>query len=132
MIVLDASVVIDLLLNIQPQATAISSRIATSRQLYAPHLIDAEVGQVLRRYALRGEISSTQAATALRELQAFPLQRYAHTPLLERAFELRDNVTVYDALYIVLAEGLGATLLTRDAALAVIPGHSAAVELVPS
>ena len=93
-------------------------------------VLDASVGQVLRRHVRRRELSATRAKVALGDLTALPLQRYPLLPLLARAFELRDRATVYDALYLALAERAGAPLLTRDARLADVPGHSAAVEVV--
>lgn len=130
MIVLDASAIIELLLNLKPGAPIVAKRIADEAPaLYAPHLLDAEVGQVLRRFVLRGELGADDAVEALADLRDLPITRIAHGPLLNRAFELRDNATVYDALYLVLAESIQAPLLTADAALAKVPGHSAQVEL---
>lgn len=85
---------------------------------------------MLRRHVCRRELSVARARVALEDLAALPLQRYPLLPLLVRAFELRDNATVYDALYLALAEHARAPLLTRDARLANVPGHSAAVEVV--
>ncbi len=131
MIVLDASVVVDLVLNVDPAATRIAQRIVQETPgLCAPHLLDAEVGQVLRRFCLRGDIAAGRAVHALDDFLALPIERCPHTPLLQRSFELRDNATVYDALYLALAEGLDAPLLTRDSALANIPGCTARVEVV--
>jgi predicted nucleic acid-binding protein len=131
MIVLDASVVVDLLLDLPPYAGRIVTRIREEAPaLVAPHLLDAEAGQVVRRYVLRGEVSVADAEAALEDLAALPITRYPHTPLIARAFALRANATVYDALYLVLAEALAAPLLTRDTALATIPGHGAQVEVV--
>ena len=131
MIVLDASAVLDLLLNLEPRAAAIRRRLfEESPGLLTLHLLDAEVGQVLRRHVRRHELSTARAKAALEDLTALPLQRYPLLPLLARAFELRDNATVYDALYLALAENAGAPLLTRDARLAKVPGHSAAVEVL--
>ncbi len=131
MIVLDASVVVDLLLGIQPHARAITARVRDEApDLAAPHLMDAEVGQVLRRFVLAGRVDGTRAELALEDLAALPLVRYPHARLLPRALELRDNATVYDALYLALAEGLGAPLLTRDAALGEVPGVRARVEVI--
>jgi predicted nucleic acid-binding protein len=90
-------------------------------------LLDAEVGQVLRRLVASRALSAPRARDALDDLAALPIQRFAHGPLLARAFDLRHNTTIYDALYLVLAEGLRAPLLTRDRALASIPGHRAKV-----
>jgi len=130
-IVLDASVVVDLVLDLPPYAGRIATRIQQEAPaLVAPHLLDAEVAQVVRRYVLRGEVSAADAEAALADLAALPITRYPHTPLLLRAFALRANATVYDALYLVLAEALAAPLLTRDTALATIPGHGAQVEVV--
>lgn len=131
MIVLDASVVIDLLLDTRGAADAIRERVrADAKGLAAPHLLDAEVGQVLRRFVLAGQLLPERAEDALQDLADLPLIRHAHGPLLGRAFELRDNATIYDGLYLALAEGLEAPLLTRDSALASAPGHRARVEVV--
>jgi predicted nucleic acid-binding protein len=125
--VIDASTAIDLLLEIEPHAGSIARLIAGEGPLAAPHLLDAEVGQVLRRLVIGRALSAPRARDALDDLAALPIQRFAHGPLLARAFELRQNTTIYDALYLVLAEGLRAPLLTRDRALAAIPGHRAKV-----
>jgi predicted nucleic acid-binding protein len=125
--VIDASSAIDLLLEIEPHAGSIARLIAGEGPLAAPHLLDAEVGQVLRRLVISRALSAPRARDALDDLAALPIQRFAHGPLLARAFELRQNTTIYDALYLVLAEGLRAPLLTRDRALSAIPGHRAKV-----
>jgi predicted nucleic acid-binding protein len=111
----------------------ISQRIAgEAPALYAPYLLDAEVGQVLRRWVLRGELSADRALVAIEDFWALPICCYPHKPLLERAFEFRNNTTIYDALYITLAEGLDVPLLTRDQALANTPGTFAKIELIPN
>lgn len=131
MIVLDASAVLEFLLAPSPRSRAIAERIrAEAPQLAAPHLLDAEVGQVLRRYVRAGEVAAERAVAAMEDLLALPLVRYPHGPFLVRAFGLRGNATFYDALYLVLAEALGAPLLTRDRALARVPGHRARVEVI--
>ena len=129
MIVIDASAAIDLLVH-GPGAAAISARVKKARALAAPHLLDAEVGQVLRRFERSGAITLAEANAAAADLNALPITRYAHVPLFARAFDLRHDVTFYDALYLVLAEAIGAPLLTRDAALSQVPGHGATVELI--
>ena len=130
MIVLDASAVIDLLLNLSPRSDWVRERIAEcSPQLHAPHLLDAEIAQVLRRYVIKGEIKAQDAVAMIEDYAQLSIVKHSHLPLIHRAFELRDNVTIYDALYLVLAEMLGATLLTSDSALARVPGHRAKVEL---
>ena len=129
MLVLDASVVIDYLLWRLPHAPTIAARIrAAALDLAAPELIDVEVAQVLRRFVLRGELGAHQADAALQLLVGMPIARYPHAPLIRRAFQLRDNTTVYDATYIALAEALEGTLLTLDARLATVPGHRATIE----
>jgi predicted nucleic acid-binding protein len=130
MIVIDASAVLEALLHM-PAATAVEARLfAPSETLHAPHLLDVEVAQVLRRFAARGEIAPERGRSALADLADFPLQRYPHDLLLPRIWELRDVVTAYDAAYVALAEALDAPLLTRDRRLAAASGHRARVELV--
>lgn len=130
MIVLDASAAIEVLLN-APLAPRISQRIfRLGESLHAPHLIDVEVAQVLRRFARLGEIEPRRAGQALDDLADLPLVRYPHTMLLPVVWALRHNATAYDAAYLVLSEALGATLVTCDQALASIPGHRARVEVI--
>ncbi|HMF06036.1 MAG TPA: type II toxin-antitoxin system VapC family toxin, partial [Methylocella sp.] len=92
--------------------------------------LDVEVAQVIRRYAANGEIDSERGRSALADLADFPLRRYPHDFLLPRVSDLRTNLTAYDALYVALAEALGAPLITRDQRLAATAGHHAKVELV--
>jgi predicted nucleic acid-binding protein len=127
--VLDASVVLEVLLR-TPDSDAIANRILTSREpWHAPHLLDLEVAQMLRRYVARGEIAEPRGREALEVLAVFPLTRYPHEPLLGRIWALRESLTAYDAAYVALAEALGVTLLTRDQRLARAPGIRARVEL---
>ena len=113
-----------------PKADQLMDRIfADAQTRHAPELLDVEVTQVLRRYERNGGMSSARALQALSDLADFPIVRYAHAPLLERAWQLRRNVTAYDAVYIALAEALGAVLLTCDKALVGIPGVRARVQL---
>lgn len=129
MIVVDASAVLEVLLQ-TPAAGAVSKRIFESREtLHAPHLLDVEVAQVLRRYARSGTLSPRRGAEAIEDLLDLPVSRYPHDVLLPRIWQLRHNVTAYDAAYIALAEALGATLVTRDRALAAAPAR-ARVEVV--
>jgi predicted nucleic acid-binding protein len=130
MIVVDASAVLETLLR-TPNAEAVERRLFDQSQtLHAPHLLDVEVAQVLRRYAGNGEIDGERGRTALADLADFPLRRYPHDFLLPRVWDLRKNLTAYDAVYIALAEALDAPLLTCDRRLATAPGHQARVELV--
>ena len=130
MIVPDASVVLELLLRTEA-AARIEDRLLDPREsLHAPHLLDLEVAQVLRRYVARGDMRPERGRLALELFARFPFTRYSHEPLLGRIWLLRQNLTAYDAAYVALSEGLGATLLTRDARLADSPGHRADVELI--
>jgi predicted nucleic acid-binding protein len=131
MIVLDACIVVDFLLDIVPFNRQITARIeAEAHQLAVPHLLDIEVTQVLRRFVLRGTITHKRASGAIEDLSDLPVVRYPHTPMLSRIFQLRDNLTAYDATYVALAEYLGAGLLTKDAAFKSIPGSAVAIELL--
>jgi predicted nucleic acid-binding protein len=129
LIVIDASCVIDLLLR-GPAFATIAARVQRARSLAAPHLLDVEVGQVLRRLERARLIQVGEVAAAVQDLAVLPVTRFAHGPLLGRALDLRNNVTVYDAMYLVLAEATGAPLVTRDRALATVPGHGATVEVI--
>lgn len=127
MIVIDASVVGHWLLTDQP--SQLPTSLGADVELAAPHLIDAEVAHTIRRHLLMGLISVDRAEIALQDLMVLPIVRYPHTMLLPRAFSLRDNATIYDALYLALAEALEATLLTRDKALKTVPGIDVSVEV---
>ena len=129
MIVLDASAAVDWLLQTSA-GRQIEKRIFSRNQsLHAPHLLDLEVGQVLRRLVREDAIPAQRAEEAIRDLLDLRVTRYPHFLLLPRIWQLRDNFSTYDAAYVVLAEELDATLITRDARLASAPGHRARVEL---
>jgi len=114
LIVVDASPVVELLLR-TPAAPSIQARMFDShRELHAPHLIDIEVTQVLRRYVLAGELDAEHGQTLVADLALFPLQRHPHHFLLRRVCDLRNNLSAYDATYLALAEALDAALLTDD------------------
>lgn len=130
MIVLDASAALEVLLNDRLAASVARRIFDPAESLHAPHLIDVEVAQVLRRIVRKKEMSAERGAQALDDLRRLPLSRYPHSLLLDRIWALRDNASAYDATYLALAEALDATLLTCDAALATIPGHFAKVEAV--
>lgn len=119
MIVVDASALLEVLLR-TPSAQAVETRIFEEprQTVHAPHLIDVEVAQVLRRYATMGEIDDQRGTEALADLADFPIRRYPHDFLLTRVWTLRNNFTAYDAVYVALAEALNAQFLTRDQRLA--------------
>ena len=130
-LVLDASVVVDLLLCREPAYSLIKRHIVSADLLAAPHLIDAEVTQVFRRFVLREDIDIPRAESAIQHLLDLRLERYSHTPLLKRAFSLRNNLTVYDALYVALAEGLNAQLLTGDGGIGKTPNTNIVITVIP-
>jgi predicted nucleic acid-binding protein len=129
-IVLDASVVVDLLTKEDPQTGHIRTRLAAELEIHVPHLVDAEVTNAFRGLVLRDRLAAARARRAIRRLAVLPLVRWPQTPLLSRVFALRDRLSAYDATYVALAEGLGATLLTRDARMARAGGHRARIEVV--
>ena len=120
MIVVDASALLEVLLRTSA-AKAVEGRLFDAPQmLHAPHLLDVEVAQVIRRYAAKGEIDNERGRAALADLADFPLRRYPHDFLLPRIWDLRHNLTAYDATYVALAEALDMPLLTRDRRLAAV------------
>jgi predicted nucleic acid-binding protein len=112
-------------------AEVLEKRMLTPNEVMcAPQLLDVEIAQVLRRYCLLGDITGDRGAEALHDLSDMPIERFPHTPFLQRIWELRNHLTAYDAAYVALAETLGCTLLTRDQRLANSPIHAAAVEIL--
>jgi predicted nucleic acid-binding protein len=129
-IVVDASAITGFLLQ-TPLGLRVEARLfGVSEDLHAPHLLDVEVVQALRRLVRTGDVSSARAEEALDDLAALAIRRHAHFDLLGRAWELRDNLTAYDAIYVVLAEATDAILVTCDARLGGAPGHDAQIEVV--
>jgi predicted nucleic acid-binding protein len=128
-IVLDASAGLDCLLQTSA-GQRIETRIYSHHEsLHAPHLLDLEVAQVLRRLVREGAVSAHRADQAIEDFLDLRITRYPHFLLLPRIWQLRNNLSAYDAAYVVLAEKLGARLLTRDRRLASASGHAALIEL---
>lgn len=130
--VLDASGALELLLNTSSGRrlnAAMTERGVTS--ICAPHFIDLEITNVLRRYVRMRKLSESQAAFKLQRWRRSSVVRYPHTPFLGRIWELRDNLSPYDAAYVALAEALSMTLGTADRGIAGAPGVRAAIEFVP-
>jgi predicted nucleic acid-binding protein len=129
-IVVDASALLECLLQ-TPLGTRVEARLfRDGDELHAPHLVDVELVQGLRRLVRSGEISSARAGEAIEDLIDFDLHRHVHVDLLARAWRLRDNVTAYDAMYAALAEALDAPIVTCDGPLAKAPGLRARIEVV--
>jgi predicted nucleic acid-binding protein len=129
-IVIDASALLEVLLN-TPAAGKVTDRLFDGNDtLHAPHLIDLEVAQVLRHYTHSGEMDAQRSEQALEDLADLAINRYPHDLFLFRIWALRRNLTAYDAAYVALAEALDAPLITRDGALARAPGHRARVEII--
>jgi predicted nucleic acid-binding protein len=130
MIVLDASALLEFLLQ-----TSLGTRVETrlfrdEDELHAPHLVDVEVTQGLRRLVRTGDVSADRVAEAIADLAGLDLHRHIHLDLLARAWKLRENITAYDAIYVALAEALDAPVVTCDEPLSKAPGHRAQVELI--
>ncbi len=129
MIVLDASATIELL-GRTPEGERVADRIAGERSLHAPHLLDVEVAQVIRRRCAARLVPLQRAREMFEDFRELPIKRHEHFTLMGRIWELRHNFTAYDACYIALAELLNATLLTRDSAMVLLKTHKAQVELI--
>ena len=129
MIVVDASVVVTALADDGADGDRARIRLRGER-LVAPHVIDLEVVSAWRRLAAAGQIHERRASLALADLAAFRVDRVRHEPLLARCWELKANLTVYDAAYVALAERLDVTLLTADGRIAGAPGPRCPVEIL--
>jgi predicted nucleic acid-binding protein len=130
-IVVDTSAVLEALAARDP-APGLVERLASDGDLHGPHLIDTEVLHALRRMILGHEITDERAADALSDFAQLTLARYPHAPLSDRVWELRHNLTAYDATFVALAEALDTPLVTCDARLAAAPGPTARIELFRS
>jgi predicted nucleic acid-binding protein len=124
MIVVDSSVMVDVLLG------TLDTEPITNVDLAAPHLLDAEVANAFRRQAIRDLSLARKTSAALSLLADLTITRYGHADLIARAWHLRNNLTIYDGLYVALAESLGVPLVTRDQRIARCPGLTATIEVI--
>jgi predicted nucleic acid-binding protein len=127
-LVVDTSALLEALVAREP-ARGLVERLAGDGDLHAPHLIDIEMLHALRRLTIRGELTEDRAADARADFRELALVRYPHVELSDRIWELRHNLTPYDAAFVALAESLDVPLVTCDARLATAPGVAAQIEL---
>lgn len=129
MLVVDASCLFEVVAA-TPRAPSIRERLAADDDQWAPHVIDVEVFSVIRRHHAAGLLDDTAADLAIADLRDWPGERVSHRGLLARAWKLRDNIRGTDAMYVALAEALGATLLTTDHRLARATGPTCPIDVV--
>ncbi|XAY05640.1 hypothetical protein DSM112329_02498 [Paraconexibacter sp. AEG42_29] len=127
MLVVDTSALLQALIGADP---AVLERLAGDGDLHAPHLLDVEVLDALRRLVRSGQLGEDRANDALADLRDLAIMRYPHEPLMERMWELRHDLSAHEAAFVALAEGLGMLLVTCDARLAAAPGVGATVEVL--
>jgi predicted nucleic acid-binding protein len=130
-IVLDASVLVEFLTESERGEQVQERLLEQPGWFWAPAVVDAEVGHALRSEVRRRSLSVGRAEKALDNLMSMRLERVSHRFLAERSWQLRDNLSFYDGLYVALAEALDAPLLTLDARLARAPGILADVDVIP-
>lgn len=129
MIVVDASALLELVLATR-RAEKLGARVlASDERLHAPHLIDLEIAQALRRLIQLREITAERAQQALDDFDALAIERHPHRELLPRIWQLRESMTAYDGAYVALAEALDTALLTCDTKLGRAHGHRARIEV---
>jgi predicted nucleic acid-binding protein len=130
-LVVDSSAVLAAL-TASDHALGLLERLAHDGDLHAPHLIDTEFLHALRRMTMNDELSEDRAADARTDFADLAVTRYPHQPLSDRVWQLRPNLTAYDATFVALAEALDTTLVTCDARLVTAPSHHAGIELFPA
>jgi predicted nucleic acid-binding protein len=128
MLVVDAGCLFEALVGTHVGRT-VASHLAQDDDHAAPHVVDVETMNVIRRYHLDGRLDETAARQAIEDLEAWPVERFGHTTLIPRAWDLRHNVRGWDAFYVALAEALDATLLTLDERLARASGPRCRIEV---
>lgn len=130
MIVIDASALLEILLRSDRADRLLARTLGAAERLHAPHLLDIEVASVVRRLVQRKDITLARAGQVFDDFARLFIERHPHGPLLPRIWELRDAMTAYDGAYVVLAEALGAPLVTCDGKLARAHGHRAKIEMI--
>ncbi len=130
MIVADASIVANAVADDGEDGAVARAALRQGSDVAAPDLVDVETASVLRRRWLAGDLTARRFRTAVGDLSDLAIQRHPTLPLMRRAYELRANVTPYDAAYIGLAEALGCALVTADARLASAPGPRCEIRVV--
>ena len=129
MLVVDASVLFEVVSD-SPVSEEMRARLADDPDHAAPHIVDAEVLGVIRRYHLDGRLDRTAASQAIGDLGDWPGERFGHQPMLERAWSLRESVRSWDVVYVALAEALDAVLVTTDRRLAGATGPRCVIEVL--
>jgi len=129
-IVVDASALLEFLLQTSLGARVEARLFREEDELHAPHLVDVEITQGLRRLVRTGEVSAGRADEVIADLTDLDLHRHPHLDLLGRVWKLRDNLSAYDAIYVALAEAMEATIVTCDGPLAKAPGNRARIEVI--
>ena len=127
MLVVDTAAIVDVLLADDPKPL-LEERVSGG-DLHAPHLIDVEFLHVVRRFVAIGGITVERAMGTRSDFAALPITRYPQGPLLDRMWDLRENLTAYDAAFVALSEALDVPLVTTDARLAASPSHRATIEV---
>jgi predicted nucleic acid-binding protein len=129
MLIVDASCLFEIVAG-APRAERVRARLELDANLAAPHIVDVEVLSIIRREHLRGLLDGTAALLAIENLRDWRGVRFGHRPLMDRAWELRQNVRAWDAFYVALAEALDGILLTLDERLSRVQGLRCPIELI--
>jgi predicted nucleic acid-binding protein len=130
LIVADTSAILAVL-SADPPDPHLRQRLGDDGDLHVPHLLDVELLHALRRLVASGDLTEQRATAVRADFAQLALTRYPHHPLADRVWELRHNLTAYDATFITLSEALDVPLVTCDARMASASGHRALVEVFP-
>ena len=130
MIVIDASAILELLMLTERGQRVEARLFRDAEEIHAPHLLDVEVLQALRRIVHGRDMAQARAQEAIEDLAAVGILRHPHRDLLGRAWALRKNISAFDAMYVSLAEALDADLITCDGPLGAAHGHAARIEVI--